>query len=66
MRVDDSRKFGARECPACACEVEANQNRCPICGYEFPAPSALQRGLKWGGAFLMLLLLLLVLLWGLL
>jgi hypothetical protein len=36
MAIDLQKNFGKRECPACACEVAANHNRCPICGYEFP------------------------------
>lgn len=36
MGPNISKDFGKRECPACACEVAANNNRCPICGYEFP------------------------------
>lgn len=37
MSIDTSRQFGLRECPSCATEVPQNENRCPICGYEFPA-----------------------------
>lgn len=37
MSIDPSRHHGVRECPSCACEVAANENRCPICGYEFPS-----------------------------
>lgn len=36
MRVEADTKFGTRECPGCGLEVEANNNRCPVCGYEFP------------------------------
>jgi hypothetical protein len=36
MRINPDKKFGTRECPGCACEVERNNNRCPVCGYEFP------------------------------
>jgi hypothetical protein len=50
-----------RECPSCACEVESNNNRCPICGYEFPNPSPAQRNLKLWGALLMLGILVLLL-----
>jgi RNA polymerase subunit RPABC4/transcription elongation factor Spt4 len=25
-----------RECPGCAVEVDADAEKCPICGYEFP------------------------------
>jgi RNA polymerase subunit RPABC4/transcription elongation factor Spt4 len=27
---------GKRECPNCAVEVPKHDERCPICGYEFP------------------------------
>lgn len=47
MRIRDDVDFGTRECPGCACEVAANENRCPICGYEFPAPRGLHRGSAW-------------------
>ena len=66
MRVNTDSDFGSRECPSCATEVAANHNRCPICGYEFPNPTPVQRGLRVGGALLMLGLLLLMLLLGLL
>ncbi|MBP7008573.1 MAG: zinc ribbon domain-containing protein [Kiritimatiellae bacterium] len=36
-----------RECPGCAMEVPANENRCPICGYEFPGRGPLHRNLVW-------------------
>lgn len=58
MKVDPHKKFGTRECPSCACEIEANHNRCPICGYEFPtAHSPIPRN-KGKIAFLLLLLIL--------
>jgi hypothetical protein len=66
VRVDPHRVFGRRECPSCATEVEANHNRCPICGYEFPNPSPTQKGLRTGGALLMLAILILLLALGLL
>ena len=43
MKIDSRHDFGTRECPACACRVPANENNCPICGYPFPARSALSR-----------------------
>lgn len=61
MKVDAAKAFGDRECPSCACRVPANNNRCPICGYVFPALTDRQRGLKIGFALLMLALLLLLL-----
>jgi hypothetical protein len=66
MKIDHATVFGPRECPSCACEVPANHNRCPICGYEFPNASPIQRGMKWWGALLMLALLAAMLLWALL
>jgi len=56
MKIDAGRTFRKRECPSCACEVETNQNRCPICGYLFPQATAAQRGMRWGGAVIMLAL----------
>ncbi len=58
MKIDTDRDFGTRECPACATEVPANNNRCPICGYEFPNPTPMQRGVRLWGALLMLVILL--------
>ena len=37
MKIDPQRTFPPRECPSCATEVAGNENRCPICHYEFPA-----------------------------
>lgn len=62
MGITPHKNFGRRECPACACEVSANHNRCPICGYEFPNLMPGQRSFKLTGALLMLGLLLLLLL----
>jgi hypothetical protein len=47
MKVEPQSNFGVRECPGCAVEVPANENRCPICGYEFPGRGPLQRNLPW-------------------
>ena len=47
MKIDPQREYPARECPGCAVEVPANENRCPICGYEFPARGPLHRNLLW-------------------
>ena len=57
MSIDTSKEFSKRECPSCACEVPANNNRCPICGYEFPNPTPRQRGMRLGGALIMLAIL---------
>lgn len=65
MRIDPQRDFGRRECPSCACEVEANHNHCPICGYAFPQASPVQKGMRMGGALLMLAILALLILAGL-
>lgn len=37
MNINPNADFGTRDCPGCGVEVAANQNRCPICGYQFPA-----------------------------
>ena len=50
------RPAGKRECPSCACEGAGNENRCPICGYEFPHLTG-YRGTRVGAAILMLLIL---------
>lgn len=57
MNIDPHSDFGTRECPQCAVEVPANENRCPICGYEFPGRGPLQRNLIWIVALLLALLL---------
>ena len=28
-----------KECPSCAMEIDAKEEVCPICGYEFPKQS---------------------------
>ncbi len=58
MKIDPHAKFQTRECPGCAVEVPANENRCPICGYEFPARGPLHRNLIWIVALLLVLFLL--------
>lgn len=35
--------------------VEANHNRCPICGYEFPNSPPHRRLLLWAGSLLLLI-----------
>lgn len=62
MKIDPSASFGARECPSCATEVPANNNRCPICGYVFPRPTRTQNALKWAGALIMLAVIILLVL----
>ena len=57
MRIETQKNFGRRECPACACEVAANNNRCPICGYVFPVKTPTQMFMRIGGALIMLTLL---------
>ena len=57
MKIDPHMHFGTRECPGCAVEVPANENRCPICGYAFPGRARLQRHLIWIVALLLALLL---------
>jgi hypothetical protein len=58
MRIDTRRNFGTRECPSCATEVEANHNRCPICGYEFPVQPPARKATVWLVALILLILLL--------
>jgi hypothetical protein len=63
MKVLDRAEFGTRECPSCGCEVAANHNHCPICGYRFPVATPRQRYLRLGGAMIMLGLILFLYLW---
>ncbi len=44
------------ECPSCAVEVEAGQDECPICGYEFPKQKKSVQIAAW-------IMILLVILW---
>lgn len=57
MNIDSQKKFGMRECPGCAIEVPVNENRCPVCGYQFPGRGPLQRNLLWIVSLLLALLL---------
>ncbi len=58
MRITADKRFGLRECPSCGAEIAANNNRCPICRYEFPVAAAPQRFARIGGALIMLAILL--------
>ena len=62
MKIESNARFGTRECPSCATEVPANNNRCPICGYVFLQPTPTQRNLRLWGAILMLALFLILIL----
>ena len=62
MKIDSGKAFGKRECPSCACEVDANNNRCPICGYLFPQPTPTQSRMKLWGAIVMIILFLIMIL----
>ena len=62
MKIDSQKSFGLRECPSCATEVPANNNRCPICGYVFIQPTSTQRNMKLIGAIVMLALFLIMVL----
>jgi predicted nucleic acid-binding Zn ribbon protein len=64
MKIDAQKPFGTRECPSCATEVPANNNRCPICSYVFLQPTSTQRNMKLIGAIVMLVLFL-ILIFGL-
>lgn len=44
-----------RECPACALDVPADADVCPMCGYEFPVQSAGLRMSAWLFVALMIL-----------
>ncbi len=62
MQINPHRDFGARECPSCACEVPANNNHCPMCGYDFPQATSVQKNMRvWGAAVMVVLLVLLIL-----
>ena len=55
MKIESDRDFGTRECPSCAVEVAANQNRCPICGYDFPQPGPFRKNaLVWVGVVVLI------------
>ncbi|NLG35138.1 MAG: zinc ribbon domain-containing protein [Lentisphaerae bacterium] len=58
MKIDPHARFPKRECPGCAVEVPANENRCPVCGYEFPVQRPLHRNLWWIALLVLALLLL--------
>lgn len=61
MDIDFQRNFGKRECPSCGVEVAENNNRCPICKYEFPSQTAGEKGFRLTvGLFLLLLFCLMV------
>ena len=60
MKIDSQKSFGLRECPSCATEVPANNNRCPICGYVFIQPTSTQRNMKLIGAIVRLVLFLIM------
>jgi len=47
MRVETDKDFGTRECPGCGLDVEANHNRCPVCGYEFPNVPEPRGAVRW-------------------
>ena len=56
MRIEGGKSFGMLECPSCATEVPANNNHCPICGYEFLRPSPRHKQIKLLAALVMLAL----------
>jgi len=62
LRIDPEKPFGMRECPGCAMDVPENNNRCPICGYDFPNPTPRQKHMKLWGAIIMLALFIFVML----
>ena len=42
------------ECPSCAVEVDADNETCPICGYEFPRQKKSVQIAAWVMFFLIL------------
>ena len=64
MKIEAQKSFGTRECPSCAMEVPANNNRCPICGCIFLRPTPTQRNMKLIGAIVMLVLFLILIFGG--
>jgi len=56
MGIDLNKQFGHRECPSCATEVPANNNRCPICGYEFPVTPPHWKATVWVVAVILLVI----------
>ena len=44
-----------KECPSCAMEIDANEEICPICQYEFPRTKT---GYVWVAVILAIILLL--------
>lgn len=58
MTIDPGKDFGTRECPGCATRVPANSNRCPLCGYDFPALPRRRKMLTWLAAAILLAILL--------
>ena len=65
MKIDSDKKFATRECPSCACQVAENNNRCPICGYPFPAISRRKQTTVAVIAWVVLILFILVVFSGL-
>lgn len=43
------------ECPSCAMEIEIDEGKCPICGYEFPGSASGKS--RYIGAVLLILFL---------
>jgi len=56
MKIETEKSFGTRECPACGVDVPENNNRCPICKYEFPNRTPGQAGYRLFIGILLLLL----------
>ncbi len=55
--TSESAMSGQRECPSCASMVSDDEERCLICGYEFPT---IARGRNWRGWVAIVLLLIFV------
>lgn len=44
-----------KECPNCAVEVDEGNEKCPICGYEFPQKMSHHRVFTWVAVILIVL-----------
>lgn len=54
MKILEGVDFGTHECPSCGCDVAANHNVCPLCGYLFPIATPRQKHMRRWGALIML------------
>jgi predicted nucleic acid-binding Zn ribbon protein len=52
--------MATRECPGCAMQVDAREDECPICGYEFAVTRKNRFTTAAMGIFLLLLIVLML------